>query len=78
MQLQSIPVHDLESLLECLDVEEASEVCLDDDMSLFGVDRYVARSHRKRIVVDRRLAVMLRADGAWWQGDVVRDPCAVA
>jgi len=71
-------VDDLDTLLETLDVEESSEICLDDDMSLFGVDRYVARSHRKRIVVDRRLAVILRTAGAWWEGDVTRDPCAVA
>lgn len=43
-----------------------------------GAQTYIAYTGEKQAIVDRLLAIQMRADGAAWAGDVVRDPCAVA
>jgi hypothetical protein len=62
-----------------LEVESPREISLEE---LTKVDptrpMYRARGTSRWTYVDRSLAILLRERGATWNGDVSRDPCAVA
>ncbi len=64
-------------VFETLDVLDASQITLEEGGQL-NQTCYVARSPSKRQLVDRPLAIRLRADGAVWRGNIARDPCAVS
>lgn len=69
----------LSIVYERLGVRHAHEVWLDDYTGPeLGAAAYVAWSGSRLAIVDRPLAVKLRADGVPWAGEILRDPCAVA
>ncbi len=73
------PIHDDECLYDYLGVSEATEIILEAlEMDTVSSGGYVARSGNRHAFVSRLLAIRLRTDGASWQGDITRDPCAVA
>ncbi len=72
--------HDeIDSLLEGLDADAASDVQLEDVVT-GSSDRPLCRARcgARWAYVNRMLARDLRQLGAVWRGDLLRDPCAVA
>jgi hypothetical protein len=67
----------LHQILERVAARDAREVTLN-----FGgrheAAPYIVVCRERSAYVDRVLAVELRGAGARWNGDIARDPCAVA
>jgi hypothetical protein len=63
----------IDTLLDILGASRATEICLEPRGRA-----YLARSPAGTHTIDRRLALLLRRDGATWRGRVEDDPCAVA
>lgn len=69
----------LDMVYERLGVVDAKEVWIAENSPVkMGAQTYIAYTGEKQAIVDRLLAIQMRADGAAWAGDVQRDPCAVA
>lgn len=71
--------HTVRLILARLAASSAKQVKLEEIRRLLpNVRLYLASCGEKWTYVDRPLARRLRAYGAVWSGDLLRDPCAVA
>ena len=69
----------LDFVYERLGVANARQVWLAEHANpKMASQTYIAYTGEKHAIVDRLLAIEMRADGAAWAGDIGRDPCAVA